>query len=163
MKKYLSLFLITTFCFAGCGSSKIDPSYRFVTGVVTHNGTPVAGASVLFSPLDGGLAASGVSDASGNYQLSTGTTQVPRSGTKSGKYKVAVYKVEKAVDKDAEELDAGKISYDEFMARRAKMQISPAGLPDKHLLPTVYSDVKTSPLEVIVEDKKKNVINLNLE
>ncbi|MDR1270471.1 MAG: carboxypeptidase-like regulatory domain-containing protein [Planctomycetaceae bacterium] len=162
MKKYLSLLLVTL-CFAGCGSSKIDPSYRLVTGTVTHNGTSVAGASVLFSPLDGGLAASGVSDASGNYRLSTGTAQVPGSGTRPGKYKVTVYKVEKAVDKDAEELDAGKISYDEFMARREKTPIPPTGLLDKHLLPTIYSDAETSPLEVIVEDKKKNTIDLNLE
>ncbi|MDR1485859.1 MAG: hypothetical protein LBT09_13685 [Planctomycetaceae bacterium] len=162
MKKYLSLLLVTLY-FAGCGSSKIDPSYRFVTGTVTYNGKPVAGASVLFSPLDGGLAASGVSNASGNYQLSTGTAQVPGSGTKPGKYKVTVYKTEKAVDKDAEELDAGKISYNEFMARREKTPIPPTGLPGKHLLPTIYSNATTSPLEILVEDKKKNIIDLSLK
>ncbi|MDR1383561.1 MAG: carboxypeptidase-like regulatory domain-containing protein [Planctomycetaceae bacterium] len=162
MTKYISLLLLTL-CFLGCGGSKVDPSYRLVTGTITHKGTPVAGATVAFSPLDGGAAASGVSNASGNYTLSTGTALIPGSGTKPGKYKVTVYKVEKAVDKDAEDLDAGKISYNEYMERRDKTVIPPSGLPDTHLLPTIYNDAKTSPLEVIVEDKKKNVIDLKLE
>jgi len=54
---------------AGCGKPGTAPTVK-VTGTVTYNGTPVAGASVGFLP-DSGRPASGTTDAQGRFTLST--------------------------------------------------------------------------------------------
>jgi hypothetical protein len=53
----------------GCGREGVAPTVQ-VTGKVTYNGDPVEGASVGFIP-ESGRPASGTTDASGNFTLST--------------------------------------------------------------------------------------------
>jgi hypothetical protein len=53
---------------SGCGGSTDQPELGDVSGVVTLDGTPVAGVNVVFKP-DAGRAAGGNTDAEGRYTL----------------------------------------------------------------------------------------------
>ena len=76
----------------GCGNGESALDTVPVSGVVTLDGTPVEGANVVFAPTSGsGTAASGVTDASGRYQL---TTQDPNDGALAGSYVVMISKTE---------------------------------------------------------------------
>lgn len=76
----------------GCnqGGSSLDTVP--VSGIVTLDGTPVEGAVVTFSPTSTtGTAASGKTDATGRYQL---TTLNPGDGALPGSYNVIISKTE---------------------------------------------------------------------
>ena len=125
------------------------------------NGAPVAGATVAFSPMDNdGLAAGGTTDASGSYTLTADNSLVLGAGTKPGKYKVTVKLLDDGGAAQAHlDFKAGKITMEEFTQRPDAFKPSKV----KHLLPEIYADPTTSPLEMIVENKKVNVIDLNVE
>jgi hypothetical protein len=78
---------------AGCGKSGQLALYP-TTGVVTLNGTPVARASVVFSPANAasGSVATGLTDGSGRFALST----AGREGAAQGPYTVTVFAQENA-------------------------------------------------------------------
>ena len=67
----------------GCGPR--GPSLGQVTGTVTLDGKPLPGVSVTFMPESGGVA-SGITDASGKYEI----THSDGKGAPVGKNKVAV-------------------------------------------------------------------------
>ncbi len=73
---------------AGCGRQ--GPVLLPVSGVVTLDGQPVAEAGVIFTPAEGGPAASGTTDAQGRFQLRT----VNESGAVAGEHLVTVTKQE---------------------------------------------------------------------
>ena len=154
----LSILSLAIVVFVGCQAK--DRDMRKVVGKVTYNGSPVEEVLVQFVPLDdSGLAASGQSDANGNYTLTTLESKVPGSGTKPARYKVVVSKFEKPpVDPDTAAYEAGEIDYGEYMTKRGQI----ATPPTKHLLPTKYSKISTTPFEFTVEDKKENQCNLEL-
>jgi hypothetical protein len=54
---------------AGCGDTGTAPTAK-VSGVVTFNGQPVEGASVVFTPAQG-RPGTGVTDATGHFTIST--------------------------------------------------------------------------------------------
>ena len=64
---FLGLWVLGSFSLAGCGDS--HPATIDVTGQVLHNGQPVEGANVVFTP-DGPLA-TGMTDAQGKFTLRT--------------------------------------------------------------------------------------------
>lgn len=68
----------------GCGGDA--PDLAPAGGTVTHDGTPLADADVLFIPEAGGPAAVGRTGADGKFQLTTGGS----AGAVIGKHKVAV-------------------------------------------------------------------------
>ena len=81
---------------AGCGAS--NPNTTAVTGTVTYDGEPLEGATVTLTPeagSNGARGASGLTDASGNFTLSTvfpdGET---KPGAVGGNYTVRVSKLE---------------------------------------------------------------------
>lgn len=81
-------------CFVvmGCDSGL---KTEYVEGVVTLDGTPVEGATVIFSPVDDevGMSASGTTDADGKYTLTaTDPTAKVSGGTLPGEYKIMVTK-----------------------------------------------------------------------
>jgi hypothetical protein len=83
----VGLMLLTI---AGCNKSRLDTVP--ITGIVTLDGTPVDKATVVFAPAEGGgQAASGVTDASGRYSL---TTVDPNDGALPGKYTVMISKTD---------------------------------------------------------------------
>ena len=77
--------LLHAVALVGCGSSGGNPVLK-VTGVVTYQGAPVADAGVTFTP-EKGRPASGKTDASGKFTLSTFAKE---DGAVPGLHKVAV-------------------------------------------------------------------------
>lgn len=73
----------------GCGPGKFAP----VSGTVTMNGKPLAGATVIFSPvakagsIDAGPGSSGKTNEKGEYTL---TSDTGRRGALVGKHRVSV-------------------------------------------------------------------------
>lgn len=78
----LTLVLV---CVAGCGQPGTAPTLK-VTGTVTLDGTPIEGVGVTFFPEEG-RPASGVTDGSGKFTLSTFE---PGDGAVPGRHKVAM-------------------------------------------------------------------------
>ena len=154
------LFLFV-FLAAGCSQHhKANPEFRLVKGTVTFNGAPVEGATIAFFPMDNsGLAAGGMTDTSGHYTLTADNSLVAGAGTKPGKYKVTVKKTEMPVDQDRLDYESGKITQEELF-RRQGMRVP---MRAKNLLPEIYADQRTTPLELTIEDKKENVLDLNIE
>ena len=135
--------------FTGCGPRGKGLRVEFVEGVVTLNGQPVAGASIMFSPATPGgptEAAGGSSNASGVYRLSSMNGD-PERGAVAGDYIVTVSKIE------VTDPDAGK-SYEEQTQ-------STAVLITRHLLPEIYLDNARTPLRATVS-RGRNTIDLEL-
>jgi hypothetical protein len=80
---------------AGCGGAADDkwtkdrPKTFQVSGTVSLNGTPVAGATVNFISVDGKSSPFGVTDTSGRFRL---TTFDQHDGAPLGNYKVTITK-----------------------------------------------------------------------
>lgn len=74
----------------GCGDDGRPPLVP-VSGVVTLDNEPVAGAAVMFMPLAGGRPAQGVTDAAGKFRLSTFEDN---DGALVGNHQVTITKVE---------------------------------------------------------------------
>jgi len=73
---------------AGCGGAPEDlPPLGSVEGVVTLDGNPLAGASVLFTPVDAGALSSARTDEKGRYELYYGTAA---KGATIGKHQVQI-------------------------------------------------------------------------
>jgi hypothetical protein len=155
------ILLLFVFLFVGCQQQpKANPEFRLVKGTVTFNGAAVEGATIAFLPTDGGgLAAGGMTDASGNYTLTADNSLVAGAGTKSGKYKVTVKKIEMPVNQDQLDFESGKITQDELMKR----QMTYKPVRPKNLLPEIYADPQTTPLELTVADQKENVLDVKVE
>ncbi len=98
-KKFVALFCVgVMITIAGCGAS--NPETTEVTGTVTYDGEPLEGATITLVPeagSQGARTASGKSDASGNFTI---TTMFPDGETKDGavggSYSVLVMKAEAA-------------------------------------------------------------------
>ena len=113
--------------FLGCTKSDTVP----VTGVVKFDGQPADQAHVMFNPTTGRMA-EGVTDATGQFSLST---TKPNDGALPGDYIVTL----------GEWYPADK---------PPKMPPPGQGLPTR--FPRKYTDPATSPLKVTVERGKKN-------
>lgn len=74
----------------GCGDDGRPPLVP-VSGVVTLDNEPIAGAAVMFMPLAGGRPAQGVTDAAGKFRL---TTFDDNDGALVGNHQVTITKVE---------------------------------------------------------------------
>jgi hypothetical protein len=144
----------------GCQKKHADnPDFRFVTGIVTLDNNPLEGATVTFFPLEpSGMPASGYTNAQGKYTLTALDSFNAGKGTKPGKYRVTVKKNEKVIDTDMDELNAGRITYNEYQERQNKQ---PPSQPQS-IVPIIYTDQAKSPLVVTIEDKK-NILDLDLK
>jgi hypothetical protein len=119
--------------FAGCGPSR--PATVAVRGIVTLDGTPVAGGAVMFSPQSGGRPAEGVTDAEGNFTLKTFD---PGDGALVGMHNVTVtLKETTGISADPDGLSG---------------EVAPGGIQEKYIVPQRYSVPETSGL--IVEVKR---------
>lgn len=121
---------------AGCNGTKGGPATVEATGTVTLNGTPVDGASVLFTPDTGSddarLASQATTDSEGRFKLTTHVAGGKfKSGVAPGKYVVAISKLDTAA---------------------AKNTFS----PPKNLLPSKYADAKSSRLKAEVATEQLN-------
>lgn len=75
----------------GCGSGPAEelPPLATVTGTVTLDGEPLAGANVMFTPQAGGALSSGTTDDQGRYELRYGAAE---TGAAIGRHKVRISK-----------------------------------------------------------------------
>ena len=90
-KLALSILVTVGIVLTGCSNSSQPPTYP-VTGTVTMQGKPVAGAAITFVPTGNeGEAASAITDSEGKYAL---TTWQAGDGARPGEYRVKVSKQE---------------------------------------------------------------------
>lgn len=138
----------------GCKGGRVTNAVP-VSGLVTLDDQPEEGATVLFAPTGGGgSAASGTTDASGRFRL---TTLDPNDGAIPGSYLVGVTKTEgKSIVEDV--IKPG-MTYDEqmkaTMAARAKAGAK-ATAKFKELLPAKYANPGTSTFKADVVKGEKN-------
>ena len=140
----------------GCAGDDLEPVYP-VTGVVTFKGKPVEGAIVAFTPTEGGTAASGITDASGVYKL---TTRSSGDGAVKGKYAITIAKYDTRLEekKASEATPAGELAdpYDitnEYPTGYNEMQASEiAAALSKNLLPPRFANPAMSKLTAEVTE-----------
>ena len=130
---------------SGCSNSSRPPTYR-VTGTVTLQGKPVAGAAITFVPTGEGEAASAITDSEGKYAL---TTWEAGDGARPGQYRVKVSKqAQETVDPSKR---VQNLSYEEEQKIYVENTRPPP--PAKRLIPGKYQDDQTSGLNHTVEEK----------
>jgi len=153
MRRSILLALVVT---ASFGLSGCDDNSS-VKGVVKLDGTPVEGATVTFVSEDGNSTYIGVSDASGNFTLTSSTGG--KKGAPAGTYKVTVVKGAKfSGDLTPGGADAMKNGQKEQAQAAAKGKMGPAMRPGapgvgsgvKSELPELYATAKSTPLTVKV-------------
>jgi hypothetical protein len=127
----------------GCG--KGGPVVEKVEGVVTLDGAPLEGASVLFSPASGGLPAAGRTEAGGAFHLATTMPGLNgAAGAAAGDYVVMVTKVEvpPVIEVPTDHPDYGKAAMPTGAEKQSKV---------KYVVPQSYGDPKKSPLKATVK------------
>jgi len=140
---------------AGCSSGR--PKTYQVTGTVTMKGEPVEGATVVFLPPEGATyqAATGITDASGHFKLSSFAGD---DGAQEGEYRIKVSKFN--VKKPTKEEQERYISIEE--ERKMQFGDDKPAVPAKNLLPPKYNDETTSGLTYTVK-RGSNMVELKLE
>jgi hypothetical protein len=140
----LFLQVLPAFCLVGCTGEKVNrPDPVLVTGVVTHNGSPVEGANVIFQPAGHNYAATGRTDATGAFKLTA--FEPDDDGAVPGEYKIAITKSEVTVT-------GGGGSDD-----------SPTTTKEKLLLPIKYARADGSGLVASVKSGDENKFEFKLE
>ena len=130
----------------GCSNLSRPPTYP-VTGTVTSQGKPVAGAAITFVPTSKeGEAASALTDSEGKYAL---TTWEAGDGARPGQYRVKVSKQEQVA------VDPSKMVQNLSLEEEQKIYVEskkPAP-PAKRLIPSKFENEETSGLIHKVEKK----------
>jgi hypothetical protein len=122
-----SVVILLAMVAGGCGGGSSKQPTVQVTGVVSLDGSPVEGATVIFGAASGQeRGATGITDGSGRFKL---TTYDKDDGAIAGKYTVEISKTETTggmtPDEEHEAINAGK-------------EVTPAVTVNK--LPEKYSD-----------------------
>lgn len=142
------IVLIGLTTLAGCGGGKLKTNR--VEGTVTQKGVPLAGADITFYPVGtGSTPAFGKTDEAGKYLLQTLAGEA-EAGTTPGEYTVTVTK--KTPVPTGRKLRGGEndeLVYDETIL--------------KDTLPEKYASVQTTPFKAVVESKKVNTFDFELE
>lgn len=144
----ITIFMLGLFCL-GCTGGTSAIKTDTVTGTVTDiDGSPLAGASVNFSPVvqGAGNPAYAITDSNGAYQLQT-LLGKPGAGTTPGEYAVTISKSEMIPTGQKEKDSEGKM-----------IDI----LTPKSLIPVAYGSAATSPFKVNVVSGK-NEFNFQLK
>jgi len=138
-KLAVSVLVIVGFVLTGCSNSSRPPTYR-VTGTVTMQGKPVAGAAVIFVPTGiDGEAASAITDSDGKYAL---TTWRAGDGARPGEYRVKISKQELAAVDPSKMVKNLSIEEEQRIYVENKKPPPPA----KSLVPSKYQDESSSGL-----------------
>ena len=139
---------------AGCGSApKEGPETVKVTGTVTLDGEPLAGAYVTFSPKTAGPPAFGETDGQGRFSLQTFE---PGDGAIAGKYLITVTKMASQRTMEFED-EAAK---EEYLRQHGDQASQPKFVND---VPDKYSNRKTSGLTTEISMGTKNHVELELK
>ena len=153
----LTLVLTTPFL-VGCGGGASGrPDLHKVTGTVTFKGSPVEGANVTFSSATSPRSATGATDASGKFSLTTFDTN---DGAVVGEHAVTITKVASGNESGA----MSEANAKEMMAKN--MGTMGAGksaetMPEMEL-PAKYADAKTSGEKRTVSASETNDFKFDL-
>jgi len=134
-----SLVLVTP-CLVGCGGVADKPELVAVQGTVMLNGSPVDGATVTFSTEKSSRPATGETDASGKFKLTTYDTY---DGAVPGEHTVTISKVE-ASGEGSMQPGASAEQMQEKMKQQMEKMKNPTKEAPKSQLPGKYADAKTS-------------------
>jgi hypothetical protein len=130
-------------CLAGCGGSGLHS----VTGHVNYRGQPVLGALVTFACQEANSVASGMTDAQGNFTLSTYRAG---NGAVVGTHQVTVTKFTPG---------SGGVSSSASMEEMVK---PPPAVAPQNQLPARYATAATSGLEFTVTAAGPNEFTIEL-
>jgi hypothetical protein len=149
MKHFITItLLLVLFAASGCGQRGLSGLSK-VSGTITLNGQPLDGATISLSPVTEGLrAASAVSDASGNFKV---TTLHPNDGVQPGDYLISVTKV-----KLEGVLPAAEV-------RKLLAEGKKYNTPQIQQVPGKYLKAETSDLKITVKPGKNDQLVLTLE
>ncbi|MDR1958088.1 MAG: hypothetical protein LBQ54_03430 [Planctomycetaceae bacterium] len=151
MKRFQILLMIgvsfVLFSCFGCGKSGLKTDA--VTGTVTFNSKPVAGASVNFTPKGtNGHPAYAITEKDGTYKLQT-LLGKPDAGTTPGDYIVTIYKTE-----------------NEPTGRKIPDETNPDQMVEvmkaKDALPLIYKNPQKTPFSVTVVSGQANTFDFEL-
>lgn len=154
--------------FAGCGSGGVGSGDQQdvypVTGKVTMNGAPVAGATVTFSPQGKQPVAYGRTNSSGEYAL---TTYEANDGAAAGDYTVMVSKTVSAPSAVSEESVHQAMSSGEAAPPGSHGGGGGGGGGDDDgsgsLLPEKYSQSGSGLTATVTTDESKNKFDFDLK
>jgi hypothetical protein len=150
MQKRVIALLPILVLIAGCGSN--GPAMVKVRGIVTLDGKPVEDAAVGFAPQNGDRPATGTTDASGHFTL---TTFAPGDGAIVGTHTVTVSKIRSSGQQvDASTVPAGS------NAMPLSGPTAPGAIKIQWVVPPKYADPKTSGFTV---DVKRGMEPVTLE
>lgn len=150
MQKRVIALLPILVLIAGCGSN--GPEMAKVRGIVTLDGKPVEDAAVGFAPQNGDRPATGTTDASGQFTL---TTFTPGDGAVVGTHTVTVSKIRSSGQQvDASTVPAGS------NAMPLSGPTAPGAIKIQWVVPPKYADPKTSGFTV---DVKRGMEPVTLE
>jgi Carboxypeptidase regulatory-like domain len=145
-KLALSTLVTVGIVLTGCSNSSRPPTYP-VTGTVTLQGKPVAGAAITFVPTGNeGEAASAITDSEGKYAL---TTWEAGDGARPGEYRVKVSKQEQQTVDPSKMVQNLSIEEEQKIYVESKRPPPPA----KSLIPSKFENEQTSGLIHQVEEK----------
>jgi len=136
----------------GCGGGLVS-----VEGVVTLDGQPLKGATVVFTPIDvKGQSASGLTKSDGTFVLKAANG---KSGAAPGEYKVVVSYSE-VMAAPGGKPDPTRMS---DIMREAKKQAVKEAKSKKSVVPAKYRNAQTTPFTETVPPKGKIVLELKSE
>lgn len=152
-RAYACILAVLAFVCGCSGGTEGQKPTHAVSGKVTFNGGPVVGAFVSFAPKDGQPVATGKTDNSGRYTLSTYETG---DGAVEGDYVAVVTKITQLPDEDEAEHGVD-----------AEVDVDGHGADEEEgsgsLLPAKYASSQTSDLLVTVKAGEDNDIELPLQ
>ncbi len=162
---FFSLGILSLTAMIGCGAGYSGPPLAPAKGKVVMDSKPVEGAMVTFISEDGSVTASGVTNASGEYEISVSQGGKSYPGAPVGKNKVTVSKQVSTMSGNAS-MDQGSADptadFDGDVAGGAfdNMKMDGAGNFNtvKSEIPFIYSRVDQSGLTATVEAGKDNMV-----
>jgi hypothetical protein len=149
----IAIFMLTL---SGCGGDDGLPRTVNASGIVTLDGEPIEGASVVFAEASGTNFAQGLSDENGRFSLDAFES---KTGAVPGSYKVTVSKtvtVEKSVNQKAMKALA------EDAEHAASGGAENANVSWVNDLPQKYAGFGTSGLEAVVPEDGTDDLKIEL-
>ena len=151
----------------GCPQGNL-PSVLPVKGTVTHQGKPLAGATVMFVSKAGKLAAGeiafGTTDAQGHFQLMTQVSgKITLHGAIAGEHRVTISKFVPPPGMTEEAYQQKFEAEKRSMETQGYVPPGEAAPPKVELLPAQYSSAPATTLSAIVKKGDKNDFTFELK
>lgn len=147
-----TIALLAILVAGGCSG---DSRVAGVSGTVTLDGKPIGDAAVAFVPKDGGRPAFGITDADGNFEL---TTFASGDGALIGSHSVTVTPTDDESEAPSPDISGAE---DDSLSSVAA-EFKPKKRPKRSQIPDRYSNQDTSGLEFEVQPDKENLADFTL-